>query len=399
MMQFSGVEYLMIDIANNFGKDKESFPDRIQWVKDNEHQLETLTQQADEPALYIAGVKALRQSQRGEAIGYAISLDATASGTQMLACMTGDRQAATHVNLVPNGKRNDFYTAVYDVFKSTSDEARDISRKDLKASVMTAFYTSEAVPKAVFGQGELLREFYKTLEQEAPGCWALNTFMKNLWDPEAIRYDWVMPDNFHAHFLVEGRVTETVDFMGSAVDVSYRVQMPIEKGRALGANTTHSVDGFIAREMCRRCMYDPRSINRVKGLVNSNDHFDIGSGDHVVMVKTLWNLYQESGYLSARILDHLFTHTIGLVDRKVIKELIDSLPKKPFDLFVVHDCYRCLPNYGNDVRWQYILCMSQLAKSEMLSFLLSQIAREPVNVEKMDKSIWKDILDSDYAIC
>ena len=80
MQQFTGREYLMIDIANNFGLDKKKWNERISWFKENQDKLEDLIKDADEPALFFAGVQAWRQVERGEPIGYPVSLDATSSG-------------------------------------------------------------------------------------------------------------------------------------------------------------------------------------------------------------------------------------------------------------------------------------------------------------------------------
>ena len=80
MRMFTPRETLQIDISNHYGLDKKSWDERLSWFQQNEHQLESLTQKAEEPALFYAGVKAWRQVQKGEPIGYCISLDATSSG-------------------------------------------------------------------------------------------------------------------------------------------------------------------------------------------------------------------------------------------------------------------------------------------------------------------------------
>ena len=104
---FSGKEYLKIDIANNMGLDKEDWDVRIQWFDDNEHQLDALLKQAEEPALYYAGVQAWKKVKEGKPSGYPISLDATSSGIQLLAALTGDRKAARLCNVVDTGHRED----------------------------------------------------------------------------------------------------------------------------------------------------------------------------------------------------------------------------------------------------------------------------------------------------
>lgn len=77
---FTGRQYLMIDVANNWGLDKEDWDVRLQWFQDNEPHLESLLNQADEPAPYFASVKAYRDVQKGLPIGYTVGLDATSSG-------------------------------------------------------------------------------------------------------------------------------------------------------------------------------------------------------------------------------------------------------------------------------------------------------------------------------
>ena len=90
---------------------------------------------------------------------------------------------------------------------------------------------------------------------------------------------------------------------------------------------------MIVREMYRRCMYDPKVIDRVrKAIDNPNGH----SGKSAPMVITLWDQFQKTGYLSLRILDYLYDDTIGLVHPEIIESVLDTLPKKPFSMVTVH---------------------------------------------------------------
>ena len=133
--EFTGREYLKIDIANNFGMDKMNWDDRIAWFDQNESNLDQLVPLADEPALFFAGVQAWNAVNRGEPIGYMISLDATSSGLQLLACLTGDDKAAALCNVIDTGKREDAYTGVYtEMLVRISDTAK-ISRDDTKRAI------------------------------------------------------------------------------------------------------------------------------------------------------------------------------------------------------------------------------------------------------------------------
>ena len=60
--------------------------------------------------------------------------------------------------------------------------------------------------------------------------------------------------------------------------------------------------------------------------------------------------------------------------------------------------FRVLPNYGNDLRRQYNRILSEIAKSDLLSFLVSQIVKRKVPVNKLDPDLWKDILEANYAL-
>lgn len=399
MQTFTAKQYLKMDVANHFGLDKEDWEVRLQWFDQHEDKLEGLLDQADVPAQYFAAVCAWRQVQAGEAIGYPIALDATASGMQILACLTGDRRAAELCNVVNTGSRKDAYTMVYKKMLEKIGTQGRVTRDMVKKAVMTALYNSEAIPKQVFGEGPLLAMFYATMQENAPAAWELNQYYKAMWDSERLTYSWVLPDNFHVHVKVMDYVTEQVRFLDQHYDVTTKHHRPTSEGRSLSANTTHSIDGMIVREIGRRCNYKPNTIARIRYAIENPAPQDLEPGDEdAEMVDILWKRYQESGYLSARILDHITTETIHLVDVAVIQELIDSLPAKPFEVFAIHDCFRCLPNYGNDLRKQYNLQLHLIAKSNMLSDLLSQLNGYEMNIGKLDPTLANDILEANYAL-
>jgi len=396
---FTAREYLKIDIANSYGLDKLSWDDRIAWFDANENQLDGLLTSADEPALFYAGVKAWRDVLAGKPIGYMISLDATSSGLQLLAALTGDRSAAQLCNVVDTGKREDAYTGIYEAMLSVIGDEAKITREDTKRAIMTALYSSKAVPKEVFGEGELLRIFYEVLKSLVPASWQLNEAMTAFWNPDAYSHDWVLPDNFHVKTKVMNQVREVVHFLNEPFDVFYNVNAPTPEGRSLGANTIHSIDGMIVREMTRRCDYDPRRIQEVRDLINRPITF-IGEpksmDDHLVI--KLWQHYLDSGYLSARILDHLRSSNVAHVDVDMIQNLIDSLPNKPFKLVSIHDCFRCLPHYANDLRRQYNLQLQLIAKSKLLQFIIRQLLDDTIVVNPLDSQLWKDIPNTNYAL-
>lgn len=404
MQLLTAREYLKVDIANSYGLDKKTWDERISWFDENEANLLNLVDEAEESALFYAGINAWNDMKAGKPIGYAVALDATSSGLQLLACLTGDRSAAELCNVVnymgENGKplRRDAYTVVYDKMLSILGEASRIKRSDTKQAIMTAFYGSEAKPKEVFGEGIRLKTFENVMETVASGPWALNKFLLQCGNPDANRYVWVLPDNFHAVIKVMVPEVQTVNFLGKPFDITRMVQGTEEKTRMLSANITHSIDGMVVREMLRRCNFDADLIDAVRELcVTGPSEYGEVEGN-LEKVTELWNHYKKSGFLSMAIIQYLDPCTIAMVDRQVVADMLDTLPKKPFPVMTVHDCFRCHPNYGNDLRRQYNQILSDIAKSDLLGFILSQVLGQEFSAGKLDDSLWQDILETDYAL-
>lgn len=404
MQLLTAREYLKVDIANNYGLDKKTWDERIAWFDENEANLLNLVEEAEDSALFYAGVNAWKDMKAGKPIGYAVALDATSSGLQLLACLTGDRSAAELCNVVnymgENGKplRRDAYTVIYHKMLDILGEASRIKRSDTKQAVMTAFYGSEAKPKEVFGEGIRLKTFENVMETVASGPWALNKFLLQCGNPDANHYVWVLPDNFHAVIKVMVPEVQTVNFLGKPFDITRMVQGTEEKTRMLSANITHSIDGMVVREMLRRCNFDRDLVEAVRELCDEGPSEYGEIEGNLEKVQELWSHYEKSGFLSLSILDYLDPCTIAYVDRQIVADMIDTMPKKPFHVMTVHDCFRCHPNYGNDLRRQYNQILSDIAKSDLLGFILSQVLGQEFSAGKLDDSLWQDILETDYAL-
>lgn len=413
MQSFNALQYLKIDIASAFGLDKLTWNQRIAWFDENTDNMGDLVTQAKEPAMFYAGCKAYNDALAGKPSGYMISLDATSSGLQLLACLTGDRKAAELCNVInykspeailefgedAENERRDGYTVIYNKMLEAVGEEGKISRDKTKEAIMTSLYSSTAMPKKIFGEGALLDTFYATMHEVAPAAWELKDAMMAFWNPEALSHDWVLPDNFHVKVKVMDSVKETVFFENEPFDVFHKVNRPQDEGRSLGANTIHSIDGMIVREMTRRCDYNVKQVNYLYDLMAEPVVYGKSTGrDNDKLVLALWGHYDRCGYLSARILDVLDADNLGHVDVGVIWELLNSLPQKPFKVVSIHDCFRCHPNYGNDLRIQYARQLMEIAKSELLSYIISQLLGRVVQVGKDHPELWTEIIDTDYAL-
>jgi hypothetical protein len=397
MQLLTPYQYILVDIANAMGLDKLSWDDRIQWTKDNDHKLESLVDQAETPPMFYGAVQALRDVQQGKPTGWGVSLDATASGAQILALLAGCEASASLCNVINVGARMDLYTAIYEAMLAETGGDSKITRADCKAAILTSLYGSMAQPVRVFGTGEMLTLFYKTMETRMTGAWSLNKDLISLWQDDVLTHSWVMPDGFEVEIPVEDLEAKHITFMGAPVQVDIRVNKPTDKGLSLPANVTHSVDGMILRELHRRCSYDPETVERVLESLLGTKTTQTPEKHKHHMVSKLWSLYEQSGFLSTRILDYIDSDTVGLVEPKIIKELVLSLPEKPFDMLSTHDCFRVLPAYANDLRIQYNHILADIARSTMLPFIVSQIVGAPVKHTKT-ADLYAAVLETNYAL-
>ena len=228
----------------------------------------------------------------------------------------------------------------------------------------------------------------------------MNTAFLGMWNPQALSYHWTMPDNFHVHTKVMGTVTEVVKYQGVLFDITRKENIPQKEGRSIGANVTHSIDSYIVRELTRRCDYDEELVMRVKVAlcVPEGETPDMADYD-TQMVNILWNHYMKTGLLSARIFDYINENSVSAItDRDVVWKLIYSLPAKPFKVMSIHDCFRVLPSYGNDVRKQYNLLLAELAKGSLLDHIISMVLGRPITLGKFDDDLWQDVVETNYAL-
>lgn len=254
MQQFTGLEYIKIDIANQMGHDKLTWQERIDWVNANEAELEKLENVADDRLLYIKAVRALRDAQNKVPTGFIMGLDATASGLQIMACLMGCEVTAANVNLINTGTREDIYSKVSNHMSNICGEA--ISRTMVKPSVMTVFYGSTQQPKNAFGDDTPeLAAFYESLDNIAPGGMECMRDMQGCWNSQGLEHTWTLPDGHVSKVKVMVPIDKKVeiDELDHAT-FTHRVYVnqAEDRGLSLAANIVHSIDGYLVREMVRR---------------------------------------------------------------------------------------------------------------------------------------------------
>jgi len=203
-----------------------------------------------------------------------------------------------------------------------------VTRKLVKKPVMTTFYNSEANPKATFSPLQLIA-FHESLDDTLPGALDVMEAINEFWDYESDTHMWTLPDGHVAKVPVTEMTNiriEVDELNHRTFTYRYNKQQPSENFRSLVANIVHSVDGYVAREMVRRC------------------------------------------------------HSMNI------------------ELVHIHDCFVFSPDYLQDVSQTYREILAQIADSDLLSDILSEISGNYVPVAKLSSDLSKDILNSEYML-
>lgn len=379
-------QFMLSEIAGRYGKDKETWNNRVLFTLVQKDNLESLVSSAKEPILFEAAVRALRDIDNGIPTGYGCMFDCTASGMQLLSILTGDTGAAAICNVTGVNTPTDPYTAIYTAMNKKLGVGNTLERDDVKQAILTSLYGSEAEPEKIFNDTEL-EVFYETMGEVTPLCWELNQYLLDFQKTsDALKYTWVMPDNFHVNSPVMEKVKEQVECLGRTYVVTRKVNQAHPRSRSLGANMTHSVESFVLREYVRRTNLSKKVRQTVEGALDN----PLGDKEST-MVDTLWELYEKSGYLSARILEYINENTLKPSMVPDIKKLLDSCSRVSFPTKCTHDCLSAHPNNASELLKVYREQYALLSESNMLSYLLSQILEEPVelNITKFGDEIRK----------
>lgn len=432
LQQFTGWQYLLIDVANQWGWDKEVFEVRIAWSEAHLHELEDLSIQRiidervlpiekrwKESALYAKAVRAIRKAQQGLPMGHVVGFDACCSGIQIMSAVTGCVAGATATGLVDPDVRADAYAKTTEVMNGilhAEGIVLDITRKQAKDALMTSFYGSKLKPQEIFGEDTPeLNAFYQAAHIVAPGAWDLLQDLLGSWQPWALVHSWKLPDGFDARVKVMQKTVPPVRIEVDELDHStfsyeYYENIGSKKGLSNVANVVHSIDAYVLRGIHRRCNYDQAAVLQAHGaLFSEADLREQGFTSQVDRPKDGSKVdyyveqYERSGMADVVILPYLVDgHQTQYLSTKHIQQLLritnSMLEYLPFEVITVHDEFKAHPNNINHVRQQYINILAELADGNILSDILSQIHGVKGDYPKLSDTLGELIRGSNYAL-
>jgi len=415
MQKFTGYEYLLIDVANNYGLDKKEFGPRIQWATENLDHLEELAEgeQWKERPLYLKAVGAIRKAQAGLPTGHMVGFDAVNSGMQIMSTLTGCIAGATATGLIDPNKRADAYTDCTDIMSKILGVLMTHDRDDIKDSVMTVLYGSKNQPKEMFGKDTPeLQAFYKAMWQLAPGACELLQDLLDSWQPYALTHEWTLPDGYHARVKVMQKVEnvriEVDELDHSTFTYEYYVNEGSESGLSNAANVIHSCDGYVLRCLVRRCNYDPELMQRashdiemilLERSMGATEHDESYLNDEAARLKERYTATQMP---DIRILDYCQGYELMELSTPHLKGLAAivnrMLEHKPFPIICIHDQFNSHANNMNHLRQHYIDIFAEMADSTILDDVLSQLHGTPGTFPKKSTNLTAKIRGCNYAL-
>lgn len=417
MREFTGWQYLLIDAANQYGLDKETFEKRIEWAETNLNELEALAVDKGEwkeKPLYLKAVMAIRKAQAGKPTGHLVGFDAVCSGLQIMSAVTGCKAGAAATGLIDPEVRADAYTLCTQLMQKRLPTLSVAHRADVKRAVMTSLYGSKMEPKTLFGEGTPeLNAFYEAMYEMAPGACELLEDLLQSWNAYTLSHSWKLPDGGDVVVKVMDTVEKRieVDELGHATFAyQYEENVGSKTGLSNAANVVHSLDSYVLRCLERRCNYNQEMVeDAYRLLLNEGLKRQFGNSKPLLseVTKTShFHYYVEqfnrSGMADVVILPHLTTSNLAYLSEvhldKLTRIVGEMVQYKPFPIISIHDEFRCHANNMNYLRFQYASILADLAEANVLDDILSQLYGVPGHFEKKSSDLGRSIRKSNYAL-
>lgn len=401
MKSYSPVDYLKIDIANQYGLDKKSFPQRIAWVNSIKN-LHSKIDKAEKPAQYLAAIIALENAMVGTPTGHMVGLDACSSGISILGILIGCHTTSKNTGIIGN-KRMDMYHQCTEAINDLLEKDIDIPRSDVKQSQMTHFYGSKAIPKAIFGdETDELYAFYRAQETVAPGACIMMRELLDSWQPHTLEHSHTLPDGYNAivPVLQKMKVKLEIDELDhTTLTYIYEDNIGSEKGLAVAANMTHAVDGFLVRETVRRCNYDHEQLERVRDLLLSWHNTQTSATEHLPMEQMARN----HSFISLRGIEFITKISVRSYSLEYREELLtlvnETLTRLSFPVLTIHDEYKCHPNHMDKLREVYMTILAELADSTVGEQIIKEVRGDSTyKLTKLSNDLGNDIMQSEYFL-
>lgn len=368
MATYNPNQWLAIEVANQYGY-KGSFEQKLNWTKERLYRLNRYKAKAKEPVAFVKAVNALREGLLGNVVHSPVSLDASASGLQIMSAVSRDIEAMKLTNLLGE--------EVVDPYQVIAD-AMKVSRKEAKTAAMTYAYGSYKVPESLFGE-EGMYTFEKVMHATFEGTCILKTALIRGWDSNKATYGYVLPDNHYVSIPVLNQESESLEYKDVFTTLKIYRKGRKEKSLEMAANVIHSLDSYVARTMIRRLNYNKGNMECYLDVLTTHA-IALRMGVEAQPAKILhpWiKLYRATDVADTAILNYLSSDSIKELPLCLTERLIDIVKRilshKPMDIMVIHDDFRVLPSNCNRVLEEYAHVLGELSDSTTINSICKSL--------------------------
>ena len=403
MITLTPWEYLMVDLANNYGNDKCTFHERVEWAESNAHQLGALAEEKGlwkEYYMFMKGIMTVENVIKGKPTGYGMGLDAVCSGLQIMGCLTSCMSSCNITGLIDPDKHADAYTSVLHQMQSYIEGLPDSERQILKDCVMHTIYGSVTTPLIEYGTPDLdptpeSESFYDSMYDLAEGPMKLLEGLRDSWQPYAEYHSWQLPDGCHTHVRCVEKVEQRFvidELWGKSFTSMYKDVVRKKNGVSIIANVIHSIDAFVMRTMVRRCTHHGHQTEMLQAafdlLVEVQDQREEGTDTSTLTdnrraltkdepFKMFLDRFERCEYADTGIAEFITLDTVGHMSNEHIRAVGYSLQimltHKSFPVICVHDEFKCSPLYLNWLREHYRQIMAELCQAKVIEDILTQL--------------------------
>lgn len=393
METYSPKQYLLIDAASQYGFDKLVYADRLKFGRevleavidnntDNVEEfgmlMDSWIEEADEPEMFSAALLAIKDAVDGKPSGYTVGHDAASSGPQILSCLTRCDTGMMNTGSIDTGEVPDLYTLIKD------NMGFEASRTEVKKATVPFVYGSRLAPENVFGPR--YQEFINAYGLVVPGAaWAKDALI-GCWNTKAMFHEWTAPDGGVAHIKVIAENDAKGMFQGRQYTYQYKENAPVAKGkgtRSIGANATHTYDGYILRELHRRCNYNPAQVKwqikvieaHLAGKLVVADERDLEKKRNLLRLQKLALRHNN---FSIRAIEFIDTYTLRGCKPQYLEKLLETLKScltyHPFKVRTIHDEFACLANHVVNMKQVYNDLLAEAYNSTWLYDVIQDLS-------------------------
>ena len=400
--QYTPMEYLQISIINAYGLDKLNFPSRLATFDKYKSVLWDYVSSAKNKPAYIKGLFALKDVLKGIPTNYIMGLDSASSGGQLLSTLTNCYNGCLNTGIIDPSVMSDLYISIKDHMNTLVDSNISIDRTLMKSLIMPFYYFSDSLPKKVFGKNtKELNAFYQSLETLTSGAFTIRNVLFSLRDPTTSKYEFTLPDGFNAKVMVKNKILYEItceELNNEVIEIISTQNIPNKHCRALGAGVTHGIDGFMVRELSRRCNYNKSLLTLILN--------DIKRELLVRNIDETMTNYSIDQFLSTIHISTLTIKTLKYISDTQLLRCKDHLTKilqyPSFEIISIHDEFMCSPLHMGRLRYWYKEILAEMSESTLLNNILSELNGEPIVINKDDFNEGYDIphliRNSNYGI-